>query len=52
MMDNASIHRTRMVKEVLVKWGVGALYTSPYSPHASPVENIFGIIKRGSLINI
>jgi len=50
MLDNASIHRTKLVKQVMDKWGVNVLFTCPTSPQGSPVERLFREIKRGQLM--
>jgi len=49
MLDNASIHRTQLVRSVMAKWGMKVLFTCPTSPQGSPVERLFREVKRGQL---
>lgn len=37
VMDNASIHKTYKVQEILVEYGVMVIYLPPYSPDFNPV---------------
>jgi transposase len=46
LLDNASIHRTRVVKDAVAARGYNLLFVPPYSPECNPIENIFGIIKQ------
>lgn len=45
LMDNASIHKSVIIKEVIESKGCKAMFVPPYSPEYNPIENIFGIIK-------
>lgn len=45
LLDNASIHKTRKVREVALAKGYDLLYTLPYSPEFNPIELVFGVIK-------
>ena len=46
ILDNASIHRTHIVKDAAAARGYNLLFVPPYSPECNPIENIFGIIKQ------
>jgi len=46
LMDNASIHRTKELKEVLNFKEYSVVYTPPYSPEFNPIEMVFGNIKH------
>jgi transposase len=46
LMDNASIHKTKEFKNILLSKGYQVIYTPPYSPEFNPIELIFGIIKN------
>ena len=37
VMDNASIHKTFKVQEILVEYGIMVIYLPPYSPDFNPV---------------
>lgn len=45
IMDNASIHRTILVRRVCVEKGYELVYCPPYSPDMNPIENVFGFVK-------
>jgi hypothetical protein len=45
-MDNASIHRSKVVRNVVSRRGVFALFNAAYSPFLNPVERYFSLIKR------
>jgi transposase len=54
LMDNASIHRTERVKQLLENKGFQSLFIPPYSPELNPIEYVFSSIKneyRKSAIN-
>lgn len=46
LLDNASIHKTKLVKEFAKANDFEILYTPPYSPWFNPIEGIFSIVKR------
>lgn len=46
LLDNASIHRSLLVKQVAQTKGFTLLYLPPYSPWFNPIEEAFSIIKR------
>ena len=45
VMDNASIHKTRAVREALAAKEYSPMYIPAYSPDFNPIENIFGVVK-------
>ena len=45
VLDNASIHKTKKVKELFSNKQSHALYTPPYCPQCNPVEIIFSKLK-------
>ena len=52
LLDNATIHRTKLVKSVMSQWGLKVVFSSPYSPSGSPVERFFGQLKKGELMKV
>ena len=46
LMDNASIHKTKILKEIITEKNLNICYTPPYSPEFNPIELVFGIIKQ------
>lgn len=49
VLDNAKIHQSKMVKELLENAGAKLIFLSPYSPEFSPIENFWSKVK--SLLN-
>lgn len=45
LLDNASIHRTHLVRSAATNMGYTLLYTPPYCPEFNPIELVFGVIK-------
>ena len=45
MFDNAAIHKTKSVKELLKELELVAFTIPPYSPQLNKVEHIFGTLK-------
>ncbi|QRV93328.1 DDE superfamily endonuclease [Ceratobasidium sp. AG-Ba] len=45
IMDNAPIHKSDEVKEMIVARGCRYLYLPPYSPDLNPIEQAFAVIK-------
>ncbi|CEL60039.1 hypothetical protein RSOLAG1IB_12299 [Rhizoctonia solani AG-1 IB] len=45
VMDNASIHKTRGIRELVEARGCRLLYLPPYSPELNPIEEAFSTIK-------
>lgn len=46
LLDNASIHHSRIVRESMATKGYEALFVPPYSPELNPIELLFGIAKH------
>ena len=46
VMDNASIHNSVRVKEIIEGAGALLVYTAPYSPEINPIEYMFGEYKK------
>ena len=46
LLDNASIHKTRRVREIATNNGYNLLFTPPYCPEYNPIELVFGIVKK------
>ena len=46
LLDNAAIHKTKLIKQTALQLGIELLYVPPYSPWFNPIEGVFSIIKR------
>ena len=46
VMDNAAIHCTERVVELIEEAGALLVFTAPYSPEYNPIENMFGEYKK------
>ena len=46
LLDNASIHKTKQVREAAERRGFSLLFTPPYSPVFNPIEGVFSVAKR------
>eukprot|EP00877_Chromochloris_zofingiensis_P013060 jgi/Chrzof1/8007/UNPLg00058.t1 len=46
LLDNAPIHKTRLIRAVAESKGYILLFTPPYSPQYNPIEHVFGNIKQ------
>ncbi|MHB9291255.1 hypothetical protein Holit_00328 [Hollandina sp. SP2] len=46
IMDNASFHRKKELKEIGSKANVGLLFLPPYSPDFNPIEKDWSNMKR------
>lgn len=44
-MDNASIHRSDLVKQLCLGHGIQLKYLSPFSPDLNPIEESFNALK-------
>ena len=44
-MDNASIHKTNEIEQLITKAGATLIYLPPYFPDFSPIENCWSKIK-------
>ncbi len=45
IMDNASIHKSGLVKKMIEKAGCTLMYLPPYSPDFNPIENYWAVMK-------
>ncbi len=45
IMDNASFHRSHIVRHLCALYGVKLIYLPPYSPHLNVVEHLFNALK-------
>ena len=45
LLDNASSHRAKCVRDFAESWGVNIAFLPPYCPEMAPVEKFFGILK-------
>jgi transposase len=45
-MDNASIHKTKLIQDFTLSRQQSLLFIPPYSPECNPVENVFSMIKN------
>jgi len=46
LMDNASIHKTKLIQDFTLSRQQSLLFIPPYSPECNPVENVFSMIKN------
>ena len=46
IMDNASIHKSYKVKDLIEKAGCYLIYLPPYSPDLNPIENYWSTMKK------
>lgn len=46
MLDNASIHHSKLIKSYCLSKNIELLYTPPYSPWFNPIELAFSVVKR------
>ena len=46
LADNASIHKTKLVKRVALENGLSMVHMPPYCPWFNPVENAFSVVKN------
>ena len=45
VMDNATVHKSPIVRELIEGAGARLLYTAPYSPDLNPIEYFFSVYK-------
>jgi transposase len=46
IMDNASIHKSKKIKEIIENKGCKLIYLSPYSPDLNPIEHYWFFVKH------
>lgn len=46
IMDNASIHKTKLITKALTEKGYTSLFIPPYTPECNPIENVFSSMKH------
>ena len=46
VIDNAPVHRKKVIRQMLEKHGHTLLPLPPYSPDFNPIEQSFGVLKR------
>lgn len=46
ILDNASIHKTQIVRDVARAKGYTLLFIPPYTPEVNPIELVFGSVKN------
>ena len=46
IMDNASIHKNSLVRELIEGAGCKLLYLPTYSPDLNPIENYWAVMKK------
>jgi len=51
LMDNASIHHTKKLKEYINKKNINVIYNIPYSPEFNPIENVNSMIRNNVIYN-
>lgn len=51
LMDNASIHHTKKLKDYVKKKNINIIYNIPYSPEFNPIENVNSMIRNEARYN-
>ena len=46
LLDNASIHKSQTLKDIVAQKQCNLMFTPPYSPQFNPIELVFGILKQ------
>ena len=46
LMDNATIHHTKKLKEYIKKKNINVIYNLPYCPEFNPIENVNSMIRN------
>ena len=46
IMDNASFHKSKKIKEWIEKKDCTLVYLPPYSPERNPIEKYWGVLKK------
>ena len=45
LLDNATIHHSDEIENLITAIGATLIYSAPYSPHLNPIENYISIYK-------
>jgi transposase len=46
ILDNASYHKSQILKDLFTKYNCTLMFLPPYSPELNPIENLWGTIKQ------
>ena len=46
IIDNASFHKSKKIKELIESVGCGVIFLPPYSPDFNPIEKFWAFMKR------
>lgn len=46
VMDNASFHKSKLIKEAIEEAGCKLIFLPPYSPDLNPIEKFWANLKR------
>jgi transposase len=46
IMDNASFHKSKRIREVIEQAKCALIYLSPYSPELNPIEHYWAVLKK------
>lgn len=46
LLDNSSVHKSKLVREVLAECGITTLFLPPYSPDFNPIELFWAYMKK------
>jgi transposase len=46
VLDNATFHRSKITEELVKGAGMELLFLPPYSPHLTPIEQLWANLKR------
>lgn len=46
IMDNASFHKGKEIREIIENAGCKLIYLPPYSPDLNPIENYWAVLKK------
>ena len=49
LLDNAAYHKSLETRAAIKKLGIKTIYSGPYSYISAPIEQYFGLLKRGDL---
>lgn len=46
VLDNASFHKSKELKDLFEQYNVKLEFLPPYSPELNPIEKLWGLVKR------